>query len=105
MATTRDEALLAMVRQAKRAPLEAMLARAHELVTSNNGANLACAGKVKFSNPINAQKAARDLTERYGDYTEPYLCAYCGRWHMTPTVSKGAQRIAKRRSEARRSDA
>lgn len=97
--TPRDEALLALVRLAKRAPLEAMAARAHELVTSNP-ANLACHGKIKFSNPINAQKAARDLTARYGDQTDPYLCEYCQRWHMTTSASRSAQRDAKRRSEA-----
>lgn len=79
----RDAALLAEIRRRARSFGDGERERAHELASRLSGANRACDDKVRFAAPDAAQKAAHDLARRHGTPFDPYMCHYCGRWHLT----------------------
>ena len=43
---------------------------------------LPCAEKIAFDTQKDAQTAATLASYRYGSSLTPYICRYCGLWHV-----------------------
>lgn len=55
---------------------------------SNNAPEIPCKDKIAFDTVKQANTAALVADYQHGIPLKPYLCKYCGLWHLTSDIKK-----------------
>ncbi len=80
----RDRALLENIVGSRSRPVRAEVQRVHGLIENGFDIGRGCASKKSwFSTPAEAEKAANDVSARYGTQFRFYRCRVCFKYHLT----------------------
>lgn len=82
-----DQHLLDQIRGARSRPTRAAVQHVHAIVESGFDIQRGCGGKKAwFSTKEQADKAASDVSVRYGEPFQSYHCRVCFRFHLTTNI-------------------